>query len=395
MSLARVEPIAGEVELFAEERVTLRAQLELWSDVAKFADYIAPTEFVPKDLRNKPASVAAAMMRANELGISPLQGLAQIHVINGRPGLASELMRALVQSHGHEIWTEELTVTKVTLCGQRKGSSHVSKVTWTMDDAKRAGLSSDAWRKYPRAMLLARATGELCRLNFADVLAGMSYSVEELEEWIDDEPPSEGSPEPTSPKGATRKAARPTARAKTRKPTARPTGAPTGGPPPPPLPDEEEPPAIGPASNDAEPDELVRKRAQQIAIRANDADVDHHNVIEAVTNGAKRSAKEVNAAEASQVLDAINAIQMGELKLVDGLAGYRLEAADPADQQEFEWPGARWEQFIKEHRVTKSALLKEASRWAKENDEDAPTKLDDLRDRDALCVHLHSWVQTQ
>lgn len=386
MSLARIESVPGDVELFAEERVTLRAQLELWADVAKFADYIAPTEFVPSDLRNKPASVAAAMMRANELGISPLQGLAQIHVINGRPGLAAELMRALVQSHGHEIWTEELTVTKVTLCGQRKGSSHVSKVTWTMDDAERAGLKGkEPWRKFPRAMLLARATGELCRLNFADVLAGMSYTVEELEEWVGDEPPAEDqSPASPAPKGATRKAARPTARAKTRKALARPTGSPTGGPPPPPLPDEDE-----------EPDDLVTKRAQQIAIRANDADVDHHHVIAAVTNGEKTSAKTVTAEEASQVLDAINGIQMGEARLVEVDGRWSVEAADPAEQQEFDWAGSRWEAFIKEHGVTKSSLIKEAARWCTENGEDPPTTLDGLRDRDVLCVHLHSWVLSQ
>jgi hypothetical protein len=60
-----------------------------------------------------------------------------------------------------------------------------------MKDAQQAGLAGrGAWKTYPRAMLLARATSELCRMIFADVVAGLSYTPEEASsiagvEWND------------------------------------------------------------------------------------------------------------------------------------------------------------------------------------------------------------------
>lgn len=413
MTLATVDSITPELP----DRVTLEQQLMLWRDTAELAKHLASTEFVPSSMRNKPESVTAAILRAHELGISPLQGLAQIHVINGRPGLAAELMRALVLAHGHEIWTDEFTQTRVTLCGRRAGTDHVEKVTWTLDDAKRAKLGGDAWAKYPRAMLLARATGELCRLKFADILAGMSYTVEELEVLDDDGmlPEPEADDPPAAATGTTRKASRPTAKARgaakkpaPRKAIARSTERP-------PLPDEDDEQPIDTTATDGEPDELVKKRAQQIAMKANAAGVDRAVVIAVITNGQKSSAKAVTAEEASQVLSALNDIIDGRAQLVEDAdcdPPFRIEAIEPgaiinanddddaagddrADADEFEWSGEQWLEFLTEHGVTKPKLLREASSWCKEHGEDAPTTLDGLRDRDELCVHLRSWVESQ
>lgn len=151
--------------------------------VGDLANKIAGTNFVPKSLRGKPAETAACILAGREIGIGPMESLQKIHVIEGRPSLASELMRSLVLRAGHLIEFTTLTDAKVTIRGKRQGSETWTELTWTVADAQRIGVAGkDVWKKYPRAMLSNRATSELCRLIFPDALGGISYTPEEIED---------------------------------------------------------------------------------------------------------------------------------------------------------------------------------------------------------------------
>lgn len=158
-----------------------QSSLELAPQAWKLAEKIADTEMVPSALRKRPEAVLAVMLAGHEAGISPMMALQKIHIIEGRPAMSSELMRGLVMQHGHELHFAELSTTRVVVEGRRRGSDRWTRVEWTMDDARRGGLDGKQnWRKWPRAMLTARATAELCRMLFPDVLAGISYTIEEL-----------------------------------------------------------------------------------------------------------------------------------------------------------------------------------------------------------------------
>jgi len=159
-----------------------RAWIDLMPAAAELAKQVANTEFVPKSLRGNPAAIAACVLYGDELGIGPMQALAKIAVIEGKPSLSAEAQRALILAAGHDLWVVESSNTKVTVAGRRSNSDHVSTITWTLDDAKRAGLAGrQNWRTYPRQMLMARATAELARLIFADAVGGL-LATEELEE---------------------------------------------------------------------------------------------------------------------------------------------------------------------------------------------------------------------
>lgn len=147
------------------------------------AQGISDTEFVPKALRGKQYAVAACILTGREIGIGPMESLAKIHMVDGRPSMSSELMRSLVLRAGHAIEFTQLTDQLCTIRGKRAGSESWTELSWSMKDAQRIGVANkDVWKKYPRNMLSARATSELCRLIFPDALGGLSFTPEDIED---------------------------------------------------------------------------------------------------------------------------------------------------------------------------------------------------------------------
>ncbi len=155
--------------------------VDLVAPAAELATRIANTEFVPNEMRGKIATVTACLLYGAEIGIGPMQSLARIDIVKGRPAPRAELARALALAAGHEIWVEEQTNTKCTVVGKRRGSDREQRVTWSLDDVKKAGIVNPAYSKFPRQMLLARASAELVRAMCPDVLGGIGQFAEEVE----------------------------------------------------------------------------------------------------------------------------------------------------------------------------------------------------------------------
>lgn len=146
------------------------------------AQKLAATSFVPQSLRGKPGDIAAAILAGSELGLKPMATLKSIDIIQGTPALRAHAMRGLIQSQGHDIELVESTDTRCVMRGRRAGSEAWQEVEWTVERAQRMGLlGKDQWKKNPKGMLVARATGDICRLIASDALHGMPYVSEELE----------------------------------------------------------------------------------------------------------------------------------------------------------------------------------------------------------------------
>lgn len=161
-------------------------RLIAWASAASAANSLAKalckTEFIPKEFQGKEFEATAAILMGDELGMSPLVALKSIYVVHGTPALHARTMVGLAQAHGHEIWTKKTTDTEVIVCGQRRGSTHIEESVWTVARARQAGYTNN--RKYssnPQEMLFAKASAEIARKVAADVLAGIPYSVEDLE----------------------------------------------------------------------------------------------------------------------------------------------------------------------------------------------------------------------
>lgn len=142
---------------------------------------IANTDLIPKNLRGNVPAIMATILKGRALGLDDMHALTAIHFIEGKPTLSAETMVMLARRAGHSI-TGEYGEGKVTARGSRGDTGDEMTVTWTLEMAQRASLmGKDNWKKYPEAMLWARAASQLCRMLFADVLAGIGYTPEELE----------------------------------------------------------------------------------------------------------------------------------------------------------------------------------------------------------------------
>lgn len=131
----------------------------------------------------RPEEAAFLLMTGRELGLSPMQSLRGIYVVSGKPVLSADLMVAAVRRSGLcESWrVVESTPQRCEIETLRKGETVPARRVWTMDDAKRAGLTGKGtWAAYPAAMLRHRCAADLARQEYPDVLLGL-YDPDEMD----------------------------------------------------------------------------------------------------------------------------------------------------------------------------------------------------------------------
>ena len=152
-------------------------------EVRSLSAQFAKSALLPADLRGKEADVFVTILAGQELGMPPMAALRGIHVVKGKPILSADSMVGVVLGRGIARYFRcvEESPTSVTYETLREGSPEPQRCTWTMEDAKRAGLDGDNWRKYPRAMLKARCKAALARDVYPDVLAGCHEEHERAE----------------------------------------------------------------------------------------------------------------------------------------------------------------------------------------------------------------------
>ena len=176
--------------------------LATMGEAMQFASMVAKSDFAPKDFKGKPESCLLAIQHGSEVGLSPMQSLQSIAVINGRPTIWGDAALALVQSSPACEYIKEYIEgdgdQAVAVCEvKRRGYPAATVSTFSMFDAKRAGLAgkSGPWTQYPARMLALRARGFALRNAFADALRGL-VTAEEAQDYPQAEPAKEPAKEP-------------------------------------------------------------------------------------------------------------------------------------------------------------------------------------------------------
>lgn len=145
-----------------------------------FSQYLADSDMVPKDFKGKPGNCLVAIQWGMEIGLKPLQAMQNIAVINGRPSLWGDAVIALARNSPVCEYVVEEDDGRVATCKVKRRGEPEQIRTFSMEDAKIAGLLGKAgpWTQYPKRMRQMRARAFAIRDVFPDVLKGLPVAEE-------------------------------------------------------------------------------------------------------------------------------------------------------------------------------------------------------------------------
>lgn len=153
-----------------------------------YARELAESGLLPAAFRKNPANVLWAIEYATMLNLTPMAAIVGIHVIEGKPSASSALMSALVRRAGHRLRVSGNDEKAIVEIVRHDDPEFTFRAEWTEARARKADLfGKGTWKKYPAAMLKARAISECARDACEEALLGMHYTPEELGADVDED----------------------------------------------------------------------------------------------------------------------------------------------------------------------------------------------------------------
>ncbi len=152
----------------------------------EWAKTLAVANLLPKAFQNNPGNLLFAVEYADALGISRINAITSIHVIEGKPSASADLIAALVRRAGHILRVQGDDTHALAELIRADDETFTYSAEWTLDKAKAAGLTGKGvWKNYPAAMLRSRAITEVARMGASEALLGLIYTPEELGADVD------------------------------------------------------------------------------------------------------------------------------------------------------------------------------------------------------------------
>lgn len=114
------------------------------------------------------------IQKAKSTGLNVIEALnGGMYFVNGKVELTSNTMNYLIRAKGHSITKDSRSDKNVCILhGKRIDNGDTWTSSFSIEEAKMAGIYKNAWEKYPQRMLFARALSILARELFPDVIKG-------------------------------------------------------------------------------------------------------------------------------------------------------------------------------------------------------------------------------
>jgi|SRR6185312_9784869 len=160
-------------------------------DMERMARAIAVSKLF--GVQNAEQALALCLVAQAE-GRHPATAAQDYHILQGRPAKKADAMLRDFLGAGGKVQWHELS-DKIADASFTHPAGGSARIDWTIDRAKRAGLTTPMWSKYPRQMLRARCVSEGVRTVFPMATSGM-YVPEEVADF---EPTTAAAPAPEPP----------------------------------------------------------------------------------------------------------------------------------------------------------------------------------------------------
>lgn len=153
-------------------------------EVRALANFLSKSKFIPQSFRGDLNTAVMLIVTCKQYGL-PITALSEVMEVNGKVGFWGRTKLGIVLKSGvcEYIIPTEQTDKKCTVETQRKGWPKPVSITYTLEQAEKAGLlaRSDAWKKHPSDMLYWRAVSRIISQVYPDVIQGFA-TVEDEEE---------------------------------------------------------------------------------------------------------------------------------------------------------------------------------------------------------------------
>lgn len=130
------------------------------------------------------AQAVVKILVGKELGMTPLESIANVYIVNGQVAMMAKGIAALIKrskKYDYDITKlddKECVLTFYQLNGERR---KIGEHSFSWQDAVRAGLvNKQSWKDYPKPMLFNRCLSAGAKIYCPDVFSG--YIPEELED---------------------------------------------------------------------------------------------------------------------------------------------------------------------------------------------------------------------
>jgi len=153
-------------------------EIDIYTHISKQA-----TESKFFDKIGREGGLLSIMLFAREIGVPPMSALfGGVNSIQGKIEITPRLMNTMIRKAGHRLEILESSDLVCRIKGIRHDTKEEYTASYTLEEAKRAGLvrSGGGWEKYASDMLFARCISRLGRRLFADVIS-TSYVQGEIE----------------------------------------------------------------------------------------------------------------------------------------------------------------------------------------------------------------------